>query len=545
MDTNPMNTASVLARMEKEKAFLRMIRKQKNKAYRRKRDGEVLKLIEEAAAALDGPEIEATISDVDRALESTLPERDIREVRIDDFEGLFRNRNQLSTTLKRRIELICAKMMSKKKDGKLSFFAKAFRQRRVPVDKALCIYAHMEAGYTGIDVGVDRWVRPLIECGLYSWVHNGIEMYMRRCNRAQCSLCNYLRPDGGLKVLLESYDEHCFWKGGNWFEITLAPRRIGSEGVLLNGKAFRWPSGLEQEDFNDTLVQAEIRSFLGTCMRGMSLLHKNHWLDGFRGKVEDCPDFMPYRTHHHWHFVASSTRHTDTDQMQRFLEGEINSELAALSSTVRVDVEIRRINDSEDLSRWVKYMTKESWLNKGVDSVYNRYPGIGKNPRQLQQFLNEIRAWWQREKYIFKFRALALATPGRNEYNVRRVYCVGNHKFGSDSILSESRWHESHRRARAKAASEKRSDHWCERKLKIKELLEERRVLGWPQKSLTAGDWRLFASSKASATMALNRGVRERMFRYRKFRPANSKGALKHYVLAEDLPASIQKIKVA
>ena len=264
----------------------------------------------------------------------------IDAVRIDDLETLFKIRDHLPVWLRERIKKIHAKIHWVGKNGKKGPFNVAVHENKITVDKALAILAHIRGIHGGREL--DMWIDNVIECCLFykikkAKIRKGKRKgqqhqfeYTRRCQDGEhCNQCNYINISDGLKVLLDSYDEDAFARGGNHFAITVAPRNNPAKARAVGrtlkpddwkfkypdsivfreshqGRVFKYGDVFDNNEDQDWHVESGIRRFLGAVQCVFGKLVKNGWLDGIRAKVENSIEFLLFAAHQHWHGVGSS-----------------------------------------------------------------------------------------------------------------------------------------------------------------------------------------------------------------------------------------------
>jgi len=419
--------------------------------------------------------------DLNGVQQASAVDADLREVRIDDLYTLFIHRDRLPSWLRARIEKIHAKINWQTQKGEKAFFNLAVNDNNIPIDKALTILAHLMGIDDGGGHGLDGWIDSIIECGLYPRVKQGKFFYNRRCQDGEhCELCNYLNISDGLKTLVAGYSPSAFYRGGNWFAITVAPRTdpalaraVGRtitqedwnhdnpDSIVFResfcSRVFVYPDASESDQFDDFMVEEDIRRFLGAAQFAFTKLMKNGWLDGIRAKVENSIEFLPCASHQHWHAVGSSYCEHDPQKMAEFIKEEVDAILDQTCRGMCADVMVAIIPSPEDLQRWVKYINKTVNVVEAVDSIYNRHPGLRRDDPIFQQFLDEFRLFPQRSSRVFgMIRSSVERKCGSHTYALNRRYVRGNHKFGKGSILSESQRHRDWRTRHAHIVAEAR-----------------------------------------------------------------------------------------
>lgn len=422
----------------------------------------------------------------------------IDAVRIDDLETLFNIRDQLPDWLRERIKKIHAKIHWVNKKGKKGPFNVAVHKNEIPVDKALTILAHLHDTHDGSLRDWNMWVDAVIECGLFYKIKKAIFkkgkrkgqqhqfQYPWRCQDGEhCNQCNYINTADGLKVLLESYDEAAFARGGNWLAITVAPRDdpaiaraigcvLGPEGWKFKnpdsnefqeshqGRVFKYGDVFDNNEDQDWHVESGIRRFLGAVQCVFGKLIRNGWLDGIRAKVENSIEFLPYASHQHWHAVGSSKAEHDPQKIAQFIQDEVNAILAHTCLGLYADVVVAAIPTPLDLRRWIRYTNKTVDLVRPIASVYHRHPGLRRSDRLFRELYEELCLYPVRSSRVFGM----IRHPrrehdelGAHTYMLYRRYVRGNHKFGDGSILSEPKRHRKWRKEHAdnEADSRRRS----------------------------------------------------------------------------------------
>ena len=508
-----------------------------------------------AAASLVYKLIEEITAQSDMQAGAARPAADLRDIRIDDLTSLFRNRMQMGATLRRRIEKIHAKVHWTNDDGDATFFNKAVHKNNIPLDKLLCILAHMSLG-PGVDGSLDPWIETIIECGLFTRVHRGKHKYARRCQNPECDFCNYVNPSDGIKTLAAAYDEPAFRRGGHWFWFTISARNSASEakatgrvadtvrlgktpvgpptsGEHAENRTFAWPSLAVPDELPDYDVQKRIRAFLGAGQLALGKLVKDHWLDGIRARVEDSVEFLPYRSHQHWHAVGSSCTEHDPQAMAEKIKEECDAVLEKTCPGVYADVLVSTIPSAEDLYRYVKYMNKGVDLVRAVDSVYNRYPAIGREPARYRQFRNELSTWRQRTKTVFQTRFTIDDERGMHTYCLRKRYVGGNHRFRKGSILSETERHRFWREEHARRTALKRKEKQEAEEDRVSVLLSDRAEMPWPKNSITVEEVRgRCGLTLSKARAALRRMKSKGVLMYRTLCNKGSGKGTRHYMPA-------------
>lgn len=396
----------------------------------------------------------------------------LTEIRIDDLRTLFTTREELPDWLRERIEKIHAKIHWQTRKGKKGYFNVAVHKNQIPIDKTLTILAHLFKIPDDLDLNLNAWVDTVIECGLFSRIKQGKFEYGRRCQDPEhCELCNYLDISCGLKTLFAAYSARAFHRAGNSFAITVAPRTQRAKAKAVGrtlgpkdwdyanqesavyresrqGRAFVYPNPFE--DGMDWQVESDIRRFLGAVLFTLGKLVKNGWLDGIRGKIENSVEFLPFKSHQHWHAVGSSKSEHDPQKMAEFVKENVDVLLAKTCPGIYADVVVAIIPTPEDLRRWVKYSHKPVDLIGPVASVYNRFPGLRRTDPVFKKFFEELRLYPQRTRQVFKSaRQMLDDERGAHTYTLRRHLVRGNHKFGRGSVLTEPKrhrlWRQAHR----------------------------------------------------------------------------------------------------
>ncbi len=438
-----------------------------------------------------------------QALDSQAPgERPSRvaDVRIDDLHSLFSMRDKLLEWLRERIETIYAKINWQTRKGKKGYFNVAVNDNGIPIDKALTILAHLHDIVDGTgEKDLNHRVDAVIECGLYPKIKKGKFAYSRRCqDEEHCELCNWVNISAGLKELLVGYSESAFYDGGNWFAITVAPRtnrklakaagrtlipedwqRENPESAVFREsylpRAFKFPDPFLDHDWADWDTCSDIRYFLGAVQSVLGKMVKNGWLDGIRAKVENSIEFLPFKSHQHWHGVGSSRCEHDPQKMADFIYTEINAILAKTCPGLYADVLVAVISTPEDLQQWITYITKTVDLVGAVESVYNRHPGLRETDPLFRQFYQELQLYPARSRAVFgMIRHTLTDERGKHTHRLQRNYVRGNHKFGKGSILSESKRHRLWRKANAKRVKVTRQESRREAKRTEKKLTKDR-----------------------------------------------------------------------
>jgi hypothetical protein len=414
---------------------------------------------------------------------------DLAGLRIDDLQSLFLCRDKLTGWLKERVKKIHAKVNWQTKDGQKAYFNRAVNDNGINIDQALSVIAHLHelADHEGRDL--DSWVESVVECGLFPRVkryenEKGKKVtfeYGKRCQDAEhCELCNYLNLADGLKELLVGYDESAFASGGHWFAITVAPRTnrklARAVGRTLTAedwkkentdcavyresyqaRVFKYGDPFEEGDWSDWGVSSDVRCFLGAVQSAFGKVVKNRWLDGLRAKVENSIEFLPFKSHQHWHGVGSSKSEHDPQKMADFIYTEVNAILERTCPGLYADVLVGVISTHEDLQRWIKYITKTVDLVSPVESVYSQHPGLRRDSSTFLEFYEELRLYPKRNRQVFGMARSGVADErGKHTYMLRRRKVWGNHKFGRGSILAESERHEVYRKREEKRMKEKR-----------------------------------------------------------------------------------------
>jgi hypothetical protein len=401
---------------------------------------------------------------------------DVRDVWIDDLDGLFAHRDELAPWLKERVEKIHAKINWLTRDGEPAFFNKALHKNHIPVDKHMTILAQLRGGDgDGRGRSLDPMIDAIIECELFSRIKKGKFEYSRRCQDGEhCELCNYVNITDGVKTLVAAYSRKAFIRGGNHYAITVAPcadlaqakavgRTIVQEdwdyqnpGSVVyrtghHARVFQYCDVFESNQFGDWDVEEDIRRFLGAVQTTFGKLRKNGWLDGIRAKVENSVEFLPFASHQHWHAVGSSAWEHDPQEMAEFIQREVNAILARTCRGLYADVMVAVIPTPEDLTRWIKYSNKTVKLVEAVASVYNRHPGLRRGEPIFEEFMEELRRFMERSKRVFGMIRCGLKIKrGSHTYMLNRRYVRGNHRFGNGSILSEPERHRAWRKRHAK-----------------------------------------------------------------------------------------------
>jgi hypothetical protein len=306
--------------------------------------------------------------------------------------------------------------------------------------------------------------------------------YGKRCqNGEHCELCNYLNISDGVKTLEAAYDESTFYRGVNWFALTVAARTDPAQAYAVGrtlrpedwehenaeslvfgeshcGRVFVYPDALGLDQGYDWDIESGIRRFLGAVQCTFGKLVKNGWLDGIRAKVENSVQFLPYASHQHWHAVGSSKFFHDAQQMAQFIRNEVDSVLAETCPELYADVMVAVIPSPEDLTRWLKYMNKTVNLVQAVESVYSRYLNLSRGDELFQEFYEELRRYLERTQRVFAMvRLLIQGENGAHTYKLNRRYVRGSHKFGVGSILSEPERHRLWRQHHAKTEGGRRA----------------------------------------------------------------------------------------
>ncbi len=420
---------------------------------------------------------------------------DPETVRIDDLETLFKIRERLTPRLRARIEKLHAKFHWQTKKGQKGYFNVAVHENNIPVDKNLTILAHI-FGATDGNRELDTVIDSIMECGLFPKVKKSVFRkgkkigeehcfhYTRRCqNGEECNLCNWINISDGLKVLLESYDEAAFNRGGNWFAFTLAPRSDPAKAravgrtitpedwkyenpesivyrELQQGRVFSYPDPYCSNDALDHYVESAIRRYLGACQITFGKLVKNGWLEGVRAKVENSIEFLPFASHQHWHVVGSSRFEHDPQKMAEFIKEEVDAILAQTCRGLYVDVMVAEIPTPADLEKWIRYINKTVDLAGAIDSVYSRHPSLRRSDPLFEELSEELRRYRERSRRVFdmvRYAPHEYDERGAHTYKLNRRFVRGNHKFGKGSILSEPLRHREWRKRHAAIEAEFKS----------------------------------------------------------------------------------------
>ena len=308
--------------------------------------------------------------------------------------------------------------------------------------------------------------------------------YSRRCQDAEhCILCNWVNISDGLKILLESYDESAFYRAGNMYAITVAPRddRAKAQAVGRNltpgdwqcenpdsivfreshqGRIFKFPDATDSDQYQDWHVESVIRRFLGAVQYVFGKLVKNGWLDGIRAKVENSIEFLPFASHQHWHGVGSSRSEHDPQKFADYIKTEVDKMLAQTCPGLYADVMVAVIPSPQDLAQWIGYINKTVDLVGPMQSVYNRYPGLRRSDQTFIELSEELRRYPERSRGVFGLiRDGPYDERGAHTYMLWKRYVRGNHKFGKGSILSEPERHREWRESHATNEAESRRLH--------------------------------------------------------------------------------------
>lgn len=431
-----------LKEVRREMAVVDRIRAERQRRYTQQRVDDMAASTKEGRSAAAKAGARAVLAQIDlRVAEGDLrsPEAgtcgsgNVADLRIDDLQGLFRLLERLPDWLRRRIKKIHAKINWQTKNGQKAYFNVAVNENGINIDQALTILAHLHQITDHQNRDLELWVDSVIECGLFPKVRRrkgkdgkivAFE-YGKRCQDAEhCELCNYLNLSDGLKELLVAYDEAAFAKGGHWFAFTVAPRTdrklAKSVGRTLTNedwqkenpdsavfkesyspRVFAYPDPFEEAEWMDWSVGSDIRCFLGAVQYVFGKLVKNGWLDGLRAKVENSVEFLPFKSHQHWHAVGSSMSEHDPQKMADFIFSEVNATLERTCLGVYADVLVAAISTPEDLQRWVKYITKTVDLVGPVESVYNRHPDLRRDENRFREFFEELRLYPNRSRQVF------------------------------------------------------------------------------------------------------------------------------------------------
>ncbi|MDB6016339.1 MAG: hypothetical protein JWR19_828 [Pedosphaera sp.] len=489
-DSKLLIPPQILLRLRKEKAYLKSIERKEAERHRRRTKQAIDEMAKstptsrvaaaKARVACVYKQIDHHAAQADLAAAEPHVVVDLDDIRIDDLETLFRNREELPEWLRERIKKVHAKIHWTTRKGKKDYFNVAVHKNGIPIDKSLSIIAHLWRMPDDAELDLDNWVESVLECGLYPKIKRGKFEYKRRCQDGEhCELCNYLNISDGLKTLYAAYDAAAFNRGGNWFAFTLAPRtnRANSGAVSHTivpadwefenpnsmiyrgshrGRIFGYPDPFEAEDYGDWPVETAIRQFLGAGQSVFGKLVKNGWLDGIRAKIENNIKFLPYTSHQHWHAVGSSLSEHDAQKMAEFVKAEVDTLLAQSCPGIYADVTVAVIPTPDDLRRWVKYMQKTVNIVEAVASVYDRFPGLRRTDCNFKRFFDELLLYPQRSRLVFKKIRLA-PILGDHTYMLRRRYVRGNHKFGARSILTECERHRLWRENHAKTEANRRA----------------------------------------------------------------------------------------
>jgi len=498
MSSSPAITTEIplklMLRLKQEAAFLKSL--ERRDAERRR--ARTQKLVEGmanstaegriVAAKAQARAVHAQIDDIsaqsDLAASQDSPAAEsqvgVSEVRVDDLDALFAIREELPDWLHERVKKVHAKINWKTRKDKKGFFNVAVHQNHIPLDKGLTIIAHLHNIPDENGLSLNAWVDSVIECGLFPRLKLGKFAYVRRCQDGEhCDLCSYVNISDGLKTLFAAYSATAFHRAGHMYAITVAPRtsRAAARAVgrtlvptdwdydnpesavyreSRHGRAFVYPSPLD--DGMDWALQSTIRRFLGAVQFTFGKLVKNGWVDGIRARVENSVEFLPFKSHQHWHAVGSSRSEHDPQKMAEFIKRDVDLILAQTCTGLYADVLVAVILAPEDLRRWIKYSQKPVDLVGPVASVYNRYPGLHRVDSIFKKFIEELRLYPQRTREVFKGARLQLfGEQGAHTYTLRRHYVRGNHKFGRGSILTEPERHRLWRKAHREATQRRRA----------------------------------------------------------------------------------------
>lgn len=491
-----------LLRLKQESAFIKLVERkdaERRRARTQKLVADMVKRTGASTAESRAAAAKARARDVHAKIDESVAQSDLAasnepsavgpqtlaEIRIDDLGALFTVREELPVWLRERLEKIHAKIHWQTRKGKQGYFNVAVHKNQIPVDKALTVLAHLSNIPDDLDLNLNAWVDAVIECGLFPRIKQGKFEYGRRCQDPEhCDLCNYLDISCGLKTLLAAYDQRAFRRAGNSFAITVAPRtqRANARAVgrtlgpkdwdysnqksavyreSRQGRAFAYPSPFD--DGLDWHVESTIRRFLGAVQFTLGKLVKNDWLDGIRAKIENSIEFLPFKSHQHWHAVGSSQCEHDPQKMAEFIKENVDLMLAKTCPGIYADVVVASIATAEDLRRWVKYAHKPVDLIGPVASVYNRYPGLRRSDPVFKKFFEELRLYPQRSRQVFKSARLMVDDErGAHTYTLRRHLVRGNHKFRRGSVLTEPKrhrlWRLAHRERTASRRAQRRAD---------------------------------------------------------------------------------------
>jgi hypothetical protein len=485
--------------LKEEQAYLKRLRRKEAELMRKATQARVSRMAKStpesriAAARARAAAFYAQVDDINaqadlKAVEAQVDDRQclqpvkLSDIRVDDLYSLFSVPDQLPAWLGERVNTLHAKFNWETRKGHKGYFNVAVNDNDIPIDQALTTLAHLANVDDGCGHSLDGWVESVIECGLYPKIRKGKFTYVRRCQDGEhCELCNYVNISDGLKELLCAYSKSAFYRGGHWFAITVAPRRDRCKAKAVGRtitqkdwqrenpesavyresyqtRAFRYRNNSEECEEMDWAVGACIRFFLGAVQCVFGKLVKNGWLDGIRAKVENSVEFLPFRSHQHWHGVGCSMSEHDPQKMADFIKAEVDAVLANTEPGLHADVLVAVISTPEDLQKWVNYINKTVNLVEPVESIYNRYPSLKRTDALFMQFMQELRLYPQRSRQVFGMaRNTVFDETGKHTYMLRRRYVAGIHKFGKGSVLSESKRHREWRKRNAKRVKEARN----------------------------------------------------------------------------------------
>jgi len=381
-----------------------------------------------------------------------------------DFDYRFRHRYRLPAWVRKRLEIIAAKLEYKRKDGSPGFFAK-MQANQIDWKSHISVIATIRGA----------WADSVIRCGIWTKGSNH-KRNSGRCHQHDvCSLCVWVDH---LRFLTSAFaiDSGAFTSGRNWFAIHLSVRD-SKENSRAVGKR------LEPEDYdfvNDSGMYSEIYADrpvplegdndifgIQTCryvflavQKALDAIYDDGTVDGYRQKLEVALSLTPTRGLPHGHAIACGGE-TNPQLIADELYAEMDAVLTRYRAELVVDlwpsVRVYAIPSPLDLLRCAKYLEKAIPLGLLTEEVLNRpaayNPDGTPNRRVFKALESSLSGLPDRLKSLSgSFRAF-----DREFYNLKRRRSLGRMRCGKKFAGLEPEWHEWQRERNAEKKAKRRA----------------------------------------------------------------------------------------
>ena len=442
----------ILSHLDEVRDLLERERKFKQQHYRRRKLRKLVSKHEQKSSLPDSSEV-----DFDLLADIT------------GFDYRFQFREELSATIRHRLEIAAAKLEWKQRDGTPGFFANLVKNG-IDWKSEISVVASV----------LKDWAEKVVCCGLWT-KGRGHPKNSGRCHLLDhCRLCGWIDYGSILQSSLgaETDTFHLGIAGGlSWYAIHLSvrdcagnARAVGrdirdddwdflSEAGVFSGLYDPRPVTLHSEDGCDFGGVHTCRYVFLAAQSALKSTLPAGLLHGFRSKAETALTLMPLRGLPHVHAVANGPA-DDPQHLANELKASMDDLLAQharrMQRPLYASVRVFRLLTPEDLERAALYLEKPIPLGELVKEVLARpeakRPDGSWDDLFLERLHGELLDLYELARGL---RSKHQSSRPELQGTARRC-CRGNMRFGKGSLLADTERHRDYRLKKAQEQRDKR-----------------------------------------------------------------------------------------